>query len=67
MNKHITNAEKVSVYSQGKRAFEENMQRGYNPYRGSNLSLAISWWHGWDTAEEEVKPKPTHVTIKGYR
>jgi hypothetical protein len=51
------------VYSQGKKAFGENMQRGYNPYRGSNLSLAMSWWHGWDTAEEEVKPKPTHVII----
>lgn len=64
INKRITDAEKESVYTQGKRAFEENAQRGYNPYRGSNLSLAISWWHGWDTAEEEAKSQQDRVTIQ---
>jgi hypothetical protein len=41
------------VYAEGKRAFDEHKQRGHNPYAASNLKLAVSWWHGWDTAEEE--------------
>jgi len=28
---------------------------GYNPYAANNLAFAVSWWHGWDTAEEESK------------
>jgi hypothetical protein len=53
----ISIVERESVYAEGKQAFEERKHRSYNPYRGSNLSLAVSWWHGWDTAEEEYEAK----------
>jgi hypothetical protein len=41
------------AYAEGKQAFDENRRRGYNPYTVSNQGLAMDWWHGWDTAEEE--------------
>jgi len=50
---HITHPKRESVYAEGKRAFEERKSRAYNPYRASNLALAVSWWHGWDTSQEE--------------
>jgi hypothetical protein len=52
-HKSITHAEKETVYAEGKQAFDEYKRRGYNPYARSNLILAVNWWHGWDTAEEE--------------
>jgi hypothetical protein len=52
-NEKITHAKRESVYAEGKLAFDEHMRRGYNPYAASNLILTVSWWHGWDTAEEE--------------
>jgi hypothetical protein len=58
-NEYIANPKRVSVYAQGQRAFEEHKHRGYNPYAASNLAFAISWWHGWDTAEEESKDEVT--------
>jgi len=58
-NEYLAYPKRVSVYAQGKRAFEEHKDRGYNPYRASNLAFAISWWHGWDTAEEESKDEVT--------
>lgn len=54
-DKSITLERRQSVYAEGKRAFYEHKQRGHNPYAASNLKLAVSWWHGWDTAEEEFK------------
>jgi hypothetical protein len=52
-DKSITLERRKSVYAEGKRAFDEHKQRGHNPYAANNLKLAVSWWHGWDTAEEE--------------
>jgi hypothetical protein len=54
-DKSITREKRNSVYAEGKQAFEELKRRGYNPYAASNLTLTVSWWHGWDTAEEESK------------
>jgi hypothetical protein len=51
--KSITVEKRKSVYAEGRQAFDEHKNRGYNPYAPSNLKLAVSWWHGWDTAEEE--------------
>jgi hypothetical protein len=57
MNEYIAYPKRVSVYAQGKRAFDEHKNRRYNPYAAINLAFAISWWHGWDTAEEESRVK----------
>jgi hypothetical protein len=54
-DKSITIERRESVYAEGKQAFDEHKQRSHNPYAASNLKLAVSWWHGWDTAEEECK------------
>jgi hypothetical protein len=61
-----------NVYAEGKQAFDEHKHRSYNPHTRSNLTLAVSWWHGWDTAEEERKSgrspfaKHTQMTQPGY-
>ena len=61
-----------SVYAEGKQAFNERKDRGYNPHAASNLTLAVSWWHGWDTAEEESEgersplAKDIQMTQPGY-
>jgi hypothetical protein len=52
-DKSITLEKRKGVYAEGKQAFGEHMHRGYNPYARSNLTLAVQWWHGWDTAKEE--------------
>ena len=52
-NKSITNTQRKDVYAEGKRAFVDHTRRDYNPYTASNLMLTVTWWHGWDTAEEE--------------
>ena len=51
-NRFFTNAERVSVYAEGKRAFEEGRLRSYNPYVESK-DLGGLWWHGWDKANKE--------------
>jgi hypothetical protein len=51
--KSITVEKRKSVYAEGRQAFDEHKNRGYNPYAPNSLKLAVSWWHGWDTAEEE--------------
>jgi hypothetical protein len=51
--KRITSAQRKGVYVAGRRAFGEYTPRGDNPHTRSNLTLAVSWWHGWDTASEE--------------
>ena len=60
-DKFFTNAERVSVYAEGKHAFEKGGQRGYNPYTTSK-DLAGLWWHGWDTAARKAKDKDRSVT-----
>ena len=54
----INHAKRESVYAEGKVAFVEHVRRAYNPHARSNLTLAVSWWHGWDTAEEESDGRP---------
>ncbi len=58
-NEYITHPKREIVYAEGKRAFEERTNRAHNPYTASNLALSVSWWHGWDTAEEESKSEGT--------
>jgi len=57
-NKRITHVERENVYAEGKLAFDEHKRRDYNPYTACNLTLTVSWWHGWDTAEEESERSP---------
>lgn len=51
--KVISRLELSHAYDEGKHAFEENMRRGHNPHVSTKQELAMAWWHGWDTAEEE--------------
>ena len=53
-NKFFTYTDRVSVYAEGKRAFEEHRLRSYNPY-GASKELAGLWLHGWDTAKGKIK------------
>jgi hypothetical protein len=53
--KSTTLEKRKTVYAEGIQAFGEHKIRGFNPYVRSNLTLAVQWWHGWDTAEEENK------------
>ena len=64
-HENITREKRESVYAEGKLAFHERKRRGYNPYIRSNLTLAVSWWHGWDTAEEESTDKVTQPRQDG--
>ena len=53
----ITLVERESVYADGRQAFRQYTPRSCNPHTRSNLTLAVSWWHGWDTASEESDGK----------
>jgi hypothetical protein len=55
-DKFFTYADRVSVYAEGKRAFDEERLRSYNPYAASR-EFAGLWYHGWDTAERKSKNK----------
>ena len=50
--KGMTDIQRKNVYTEGKPAFDEHTRR-YNPYTAGNLVLTLTWWQGWDTAEEE--------------
>jgi hypothetical protein len=63
-DKSISEEKRRSVYAEGKRAFEDRKLRGYNPYSASNLTLTVSWWHGWDTAKEESQGKRLAIEHK---
>ena len=61
MRNEDTNREKrESAHAEGKLAFSEHKRRDYNPYVKTNLTLAVNWWHGWDTAEEESESNTHH-------
>jgi hypothetical protein len=53
-DKLFTYTDRVSVYAEGKRAFEEDRLRSYNPYVASK-EFAGLWWHGWDTAKGKIR------------
>ena len=57
-----TPLERERVYAEGKSAFDEHKGRGHNPYASSNQELAMIWWHGWDTAEEESQGNQSRPT-----
>jgi hypothetical protein len=54
----IPAAQKVIIYDEGKQAFTQGQNRGYNPYTSNNLAFAAIWWNGWDTGEEESNTVP---------
>jgi hypothetical protein len=58
--KVMTHLERSLAYAEGRKAFDERAQRSYNPYAATRQELAMAWWHGWDTAQEEyeVEIKP---------
>jgi hypothetical protein len=60
----ISQLELTHAYEEGKQAFGKNMRRGQNPYVSTKQELAMAWWHGWDTAEEERKGRTTQPGIK---
>jgi len=53
-NESFTYAARIDVYAEGKRAFEENRLRSYNPYAASK-EFAGLWWHGWDMAQGKIR------------
>ena len=55
-DKFFTYADRVSVYVEGKRAFEDGSLRSYNPYAAS-IEFAGLWCHGWDMAQRKSKEK----------
>jgi len=59
-DKLYTYADRVSVYAEGKRAFEEGRLRSYNPYAASKEFVGL-WWHGWDTAKGKNKGKESPI------
>ena len=63
-DKFFTHTKRVNVYAEGKLAFEEGRQRGYNPYTASK-DLAGLWWHGWDRAERKAQEKDRTLTNVG--
>lgn len=52
----IPAAQKAVIYAEGKQAYMEGQQRGYNPYSAHSLARATIWWNGWDTGAEENTP-----------
>ena len=72
MSYENTPERRKSAYADGKQAFDEHKDRSDNPHAKSNLTLAVSWWHGWDTASEESEgkgsplPKSDKMTQPGY-
>ena len=71
ITKVITRVELSYAYEEGKQAFDEKRRRGYNPYASTKQELAMAWWHGWDTAQEESNgpgdkiPQPGHESRTG--
>lgn len=43
----------MAAYLDGKKAFEDSMQRNFNPYIRSNPEFALHWWNGWDAAKKD--------------
>ncbi len=63
-NKSITDTQRKDVYTEGKRAFDEQTRRDYNPYTTSNLMRTVAWWHGWDTAEEVSQGESLPIEVQ---
>jgi hypothetical protein len=53
-----THLKRMAVYLEGRKAFEENKQRDFNPYIRSNPEFALHWWNGWDAAKNESIAAP---------
>jgi len=63
-NQSIVETQRANAYTEGKRAFSEHTRRDYNPYTTSSLVLTVTWWHGWDTAEEESQGERSQIEDK---
>jgi hypothetical protein len=50
INPHL---KRMAVYLEGRKAFEDNQERDFNPYITSNPEFALHWWNGWDAAKKE--------------
>jgi hypothetical protein len=48
-----THLKRMAVYLEGRKAFEDSQERGFNPYITSNPEFALHWWNGWDAAKKE--------------
>jgi hypothetical protein len=59
-DKFFTYADRVSVYAEGKHAFNQGRLRSYNPYSASK-EFAGLWLHGWDTAKGKIKGKRSRI------
>jgi hypothetical protein len=59
-DKFFTYADRVTVYAEGKRAFEEGRLRAFNPYAASK-EFAGLWWHGWDMAKGKRKDEKSPI------
>jgi hypothetical protein len=55
-DKSFTYTYRVSVYVEGKLAFDEGRLRSFNPYAASTEFSGL-WCHGWDMAERKNKEK----------
>jgi hypothetical protein len=55
-NKFLSNSERISVYVEGKRAFEEQTRSSDNPYM-ADKDLAGLWQHGWNTAQGKSRDR----------
>jgi hypothetical protein len=53
MSDSNTHLKRMVVYLEGRKAFEDSKQRGFNPYIRSNPEFALHWWNGWDAAKKD--------------
>ncbi len=65
-HKMITRVELSHAYGEGRLAFDEKRRRGYNPYASTKQELAMAWWHGWDTAQEESNITSEQISPLAY-
>jgi hypothetical protein len=66
LHKMISQVELSHAYGEGRLAFDEKRRRGYNPYASTKQELAMAWWHGWDTAQEESNNAGDKIPQPGY-
>jgi hypothetical protein len=59
MSDNNTQLKRMVVYLEGRKAFEDNKQRGFNPYIRSNPEFALHWWNGWDAAKKDSIAAPS--------
>ena len=58
----INPMDKQTVYAEGKIAFGDGKNRGFNPYRWNNKELASIWVDGWNQAKKDKEVKDQELT-----